>query len=254
MTTPAQAELHRGGCLCLEHELRITGRCLVEDLGMPADTSFEDALGHPIVQALKGKRLTDTGSGKTVGPEAGENTLFRLAIGDDHRGATWFDANNRVVWLCAYGWHRSGEHDDAFRHFHRLIANNEIYPAQDDYRRLLLDRKRRFVELVLRHARTAREEAMGSPRTIIGVQLGHPLDRHIYVRLVADIVGGITEISIAFKPTRLSQPEIMFIIRSFVPEPEVMEWDVTDSLAGAALRPGEIAFQLLTSAGPSRTL
>jgi hypothetical protein len=32
----------------------------------------------------------------------------------------------RVVWLCAHGWHRSGERDDAFQ----------------------LDRQRRFVELV----------------------------------------------------------------------------------------------------------
>jgi hypothetical protein len=40
----------------------------------------------------------------------------------------------------------------------------------------------------------------------------------------------------------------MLIVRSFAPEPEVMEWDVSQYLAGAPLRPSEIAFQLMTSA------
>lgn len=248
MTTPAQTELHCGGCLCLGHELRITGRCLVADLGMSADASFEDALGHPIVQALLSKRLADTGSGKSVGPEAGENTLFRLAMGHDHRGATWFDADQHVVWLCAYGWHRSGERDDAFQLFDRLIANDEIYPTPEDYRRLFLDREGRFVDLAMRHAAVARTEAMGSPQTIIEAQLGHPLDRQIDVRIVVDIVAGIVEISIAFKPIGLNQQEIMFVIRSFAPEPEVMEWGVSEDLAGSPLRPGEMAFQLMTYA------
>jgi hypothetical protein len=219
MTTHAQTELHRGGCLCQTHELRITGRCLVDDLGMPADTSFEDALQHPIVQALLSKRRTDTGSGKTVGPKAGENTLFRLAMGDDHRGATWFDANERVVWLCAYGWHRSGERDDAFQLFHQLIDDDEIYPTDDDYRRLFLDQQRRFVELVPQHAMAAREEAMGNLRTIIEAQLGHPLDRQVDARIVADVVGDIAEISVAFELTGLNQQEILLLVRSFAPEP-----------------------------------
>ncbi len=248
MTTPAQTELHRGGCLCLGHELRITGRCLVDDLGMTTDTSFEEALWHPIVEAFLSKRLADTGSGKTVGPKAGEKTLFRLASGEDHRGATWFDADQRVVWLCTYGWHRSGERNDAFQVFHRLIENSEIYPTADDYQRLFLDRERRFTDLAMRHARAAREEAMASLQTIIEVQLGHPLDRQLEVRIVADVVADIAEISVAFKPIGLNERQIVFVIRSFAPEPEVMEWDVSESLAGAPLRPGEIAFQLLTSA------
>jgi len=215
---------------------------------MTTDTSFEEALWHPIVEAFLSKRLADTGSGKTVGPKAGEKTLFRLASGEDHRGATWFDADQRVVWLCTYGWHRSGERNDAFQVFHRLIENSEIYPTADDYQRLFLDRERRFTDLAMRHARAAREEAMASLQTIIEVQLGHPLDRQLEVRIVADVVADIAEISVAFKPIGLNERQIVFVIRSFAPEPEVMEWDVSESLAGAPLRPGEIAFQLLTSA------
>jgi hypothetical protein len=248
MTTPVQIELHRGGCVCRTHELRITGRCLVEDLGMTVETSFEDALRHPIVQAFQGKRLADTGSGKTVGPWAGGNTLFHLGVGDDHRGATWFDMDERVVWLCAYGWHRSGQKNDAFQLFTGLLHNDEIYPTTDDYRRLLLDRQRRFVDLIPRHADVARARAMKTRKVIIEAQLGHPLDRQLGIRIIADVVADIAEIFVAFDPKGLNHEEIMLIVRSFVPEPEVMDWDWSESLAGTALRPDEIAVQLMTSA------
>lgn len=59
--------LHRGSCLCERYELRITGRCLVDDLGLTAESSFEDALTHPIVQAFVDKRWTTPDAGKTVG-------------------------------------------------------------------------------------------------------------------------------------------------------------------------------------------
>jgi len=29
--------------------------------------------------------------------------------------ATWWDAENKVVWLCGYGWHESGADDDGFQ-------------------------------------------------------------------------------------------------------------------------------------------
>jgi hypothetical protein len=247
MTTPVQIEHHRGGCLCTGHELRITGRCLVDDLGMTPDTSFQDALQHRIVQAFQDKRRVDKGSGKTVGPTAGDKTLFRLGVEDDHRGATWFDQDEQVVWLCAYGWHRSGERDDAFQHFARLLKNDEIYPTRDDYERLLRDRQHRFIELVPRHAEAARARAMGSQRTIIEAQLGHSLDRQLKLRIVADAVGDLAEISVAFHPKDLNHKGIMLIVRSFAPEPDDM-WEVTDSLRGTPLQPGEIAFQLITSA------
>jgi len=74
------------------------------------------------------------------------------------------------------------------------------------------------------------------------------LDRHTDVRIVADVVGDIAEIFVAFKPTGLNHQEIILIARSLAPEPDVMAWDVSDSLAETPLRPGEIAFQLMTGA------
>jgi hypothetical protein len=74
---------HRGSCICHDYELRITRRCLVDDLGLREDAAFEEASGHPIVDALIRQRVRDPLGTKTVGPEAGERTFYRLARGHD---------------------------------------------------------------------------------------------------------------------------------------------------------------------------
>ena len=112
--------------LCPRWELRITHRCVVDDLQFEAGAGFDEALRHPIVEAFAKKRLTNTGEGKTVDPEAGAETLYHLGSGDRHRGATWWDAENKVVWLCGYGRHESGAVDDAFQLFKQLFDEGPI--------------------------------------------------------------------------------------------------------------------------------
>src|SRR5581483_1459751 len=102
-----------GSYLCDDYELRITQRCLRDDLGMPPNATFGDALAHPVVQAFRNQRRQSPVGTKTIGPAAAANTIYRLGHTDDHRGATWHDEANRVVWLCAYRRHRSGEPADA---------------------------------------------------------------------------------------------------------------------------------------------
>jgi hypothetical protein len=79
------------------------------------------------------KRETTPVGAKTVGPAAGDRSLHHLGIGNDHRGVTWWDAAAQVVWLCAYGLHRSGEPDDAFHYFDQLLDSGSIYPTPADY-------------------------------------------------------------------------------------------------------------------------
>lgn len=137
MTVPGvDAEPHLGAFVTVDYELRITERCLTQDLGLPVDTAFERALTHPIVTAFRAKRLTDPGDGETVGPHAGDRTLYKLRGRQRHRGATLFDPVQGVVWLCAYGFHESGEPDDASKLFAALIDSKTISPSSADYRRL----------------------------------------------------------------------------------------------------------------------
>src|SRR5689334_21297157 len=135
--------LDRGSFICdLGHELRVTCRCLRDDLGIEPPAAFADLVDVEIVKALISKRAEHVGEGKTVGPRAGGATLYRLGRGDDHRGATWADLPNSVVWLCAYGFHRSGTEDDAFKKFRRLMEAGQMYPTVEDYEWLNEDRDR----------------------------------------------------------------------------------------------------------------
>lgn len=239
-----QPEFHRGSCVCLDIELRITERCLVEDLQLPPDMCFKEAVRQPIVKAFVAKRSQVPVSGKTVGPKRGERTLYHLGVGNTHRGATWHDTAHQVVWLCGYGFHRSGEPRDAFQSFKRLLQDDRMHPAEADYRRLIVDRQWRFIETAPGHAAAVRQAAMSHPGTIQAGSLGH----RVPVRIVLNVSPGIADLTVAFSPAGLNQREIVFIVRCFALDPGAELTDVSDTLGGMPLVPGEIAFQIITPA------
>lgn len=228
---------HRGSCLCPNFELRITERCLVNDLGLPPDASFEDALAHPIVDAFVDKRRTEPDSGKTVGPSAGNRTLRHLGRGDDHRGATWFDRRNRIVWLTAYGLHRSGEPHDAFQIFEQLIAEDLMRPKADDYRRVLQDRTRRFIDMAPAQASAAVIEAVSREGDVIEIDLAEQLR----VRIQATIAGDAVELSIVFPWAGLNRERMFFIVRCFEGSSDEV-YEVTDAFNGQRISEEEVAF------------
>jgi hypothetical protein len=163
------------GHICPEgHELRITRRCLEEDLGEdPDECEFGDLCEtHPIVHAFRERRSKVTGGGDTVGPAAGEWTIFTLRQGSDHRGATWYDAKSGVVWLLAAGHHRSGQPDDAFQRFRELLAEEAIYPLENDLEDFYSDRGDEFVERARVAVPTLLAEAQADPGSEFAVQIG----------------------------------------------------------------------------------
>jgi hypothetical protein len=222
---------------------------MVEDLHLAADTRFWDAMSHPIVKGFVAKRQQVPISGKTVGSNCGARTLYHLSVGNDHRGATWHDTTNRVVWLCAYGWHRSGEPDDAFQIFRILLENNRMYPITADYRRLIVDHQLRFTEMAVVQAGALHEAAMSHPGIIQKGVLGY----RVPVRIVLNVSSEIADLTIAFSTLDLSKvnlrkQEIAFIVKCFTPEPEGPLIDFSDTIGGAPLLSGEIAFQIIMPA------
>lgn len=235
-------EFHRGSCICPSYELRITERCLVDDLQLRVDTCFEETTRHPIVTAFMAKRSQSAFSSKTVGPECGKRTLYHLGVGNDHRGATWHDAANGVVWLCAYGLHRSGKPDDAFRKFGRLLEDGRMHPAKTDHRRLVFDRGHRFVEMVPVHALALRGAALSHPGVIQTGVLG----QRVNARVVLHVSSEIADLTVAFSIADLkNSQEITFIKGCFAPEEEETLSDFTNMLDGMPLFPDEIAFQII---------
>lgn len=124
------------------HQLRITHRCLVEDLGFSPDD-----LGRPLDELA----ATDSDAGKFIrtfiekrGPDpVDEDSIERLATGripmhplrrgERIRGLTWHDRDANVVWLVATHFvHRSGERSDSYAHF-RSLRLEQLLPDELDY-------------------------------------------------------------------------------------------------------------------------
>ena len=213
---------HRGSYVLEDYELRITQRCLSEDLGEDPKISFDDLRGHEIVKALVKDRATDPAAGKTVGPAAGAKTLFRLGYADHHRGATWWDATNRVVWLCAYhGGHRSGESDDSFPYFDELIEAGRIMPTEVDYERLFEDRDEEFDDFVLADAQELLSEARARP----GDEIQGIVGGHVGAGVLVDVVDTEEEIFVVFHWRDISDQNVLFkLLAAFVPDSTWEQW------------------------------
>lgn len=122
--------------------MRITHRCLVEDLGFSPDD-----LARPLDELA----ATDSDAGRFVrtfiekrGPDPiDEDSIERLATGripihplrrgERIRGLTWYDRDANVVWLvAAHFGHRSGERSDSYAYFRHLRAD-QLLPEELDY-------------------------------------------------------------------------------------------------------------------------
>lgn len=234
---------HRGSCICNDCELRLTRRCLVDDLGFREDSTFEEASGHPIVDAFISQRGRDPLGTKTVGPEAGKRTIYRLARGHDHRGATWYDERHSVVWLCAYARHRSGEPDDAFPYFRDLMAGNRMFPGVPDYELLFSDQGNRFAELAVGDAQEALERAVQEPGSEVETVLG----LMVQVSVVVHSVDDLREIYVSFSLRGLTQELILVLLAAFRADAEFGDWELIGALPNRALRDeeAEIGYRLL---------
>jgi len=229
---------HKGSFVCdAGHELRITSRCLRADLKYEPPRDFDQlADAHEIVDAFRVKRDVYPDGGKTVGPANGDLTLYRLAKGDDHRGATWFDARVGVVWLCAERFHRSGTANDAFPYFHALIKSRQIWPTREDYEWLELDRAERLAERLPEAAQELLAHARANPnqehRAVIGQgQVG----------VVVEIVETLEETYVAFSVASIGDPtRVIALLAAFYPGRDFGEWQYRNRLPTRPLVPGEL--------------
>lgn len=234
---------HRGSCICDRYDLRITQRCLVDDLGFELNTTFADARAHPIVHAFESQRASEPAGTRTVGPAAGDLTVYRLGYGHDHRGATWHDEAERVVWLCAYALHRSGEDDDAFPYFDELIRDGILLPTEDDYAALFDDRDQRFADTLYDDAQECLSRARSNP----GVEQVGILGGEQPTAVVVNVVETLEEIYVAFSVAHIDTARLVMILSAFDVDAQFLDWELVETFPTRPLRldEQEICYRIL---------
>jgi hypothetical protein len=232
---------HKGAFICAEWELRVTARCLIEDLSEAVDTPFEDLRRHEIVKALESERFDHVDGTRQVAPLTCRRTVWVVARGHDHRGATWFDKEQKVVWMLACGRHRSGADDDFFPYCKDLDAADRLLPTAEDYEALYRDRAGRFsytvrIEgpLILRLARESGEEQ----RVTLGGAFG--------ACVAVETADELEETTVAFKMSTVPIDYIPIILACFHPD---VAWDLADRMPSRTLEPNEIAYCHLRERG-----
>jgi hypothetical protein len=230
-----------GSYLCEGYELRITERCLAEDLACPSEEPFDELAGHEIVTAFVNRRRNTPTNTRRVAPLTSHQTVYRLAYGHRHRGATWHDEANGVVWLLGYAQHEFEDKGDAFPYFKELDAAHRLLPTKADYTALFRDRDRRFTEVVQHEAEqlldAAREQPGEEQRAVVGGQLG--------VGVALEVVETLEEVYLAVKTARLTPENLIILFAAFFPERQFDEIDGTHKLPHRELGEEELAFRCL---------
>ena len=228
--------------LCADYELRVTARCLEEDLAAPTDAPFDDLKNHEIIKALVKRRRETPENTKTVSPLPGGPEVYRLAYGDRHRGATWFDEANNVVWLLAYAQHEFKGTGDAFPYFKELHAAERLLPEERDYKALFDDRASRFAGVARHDAVQLLEAARAAPgqeqRGLVGGEVG--------VGVAVEIVETLTETYLAVKLRGLTTETLPILLAAFFPEYDFADIESAEELPNRSLESDEIGFRALS--------
>jgi len=216
-------------------ELRVTRRCLIEDLGGRKDSALEDVSGHPIVRAFLRERRTKTTGTRTVGQLRSGHDVWVLTQAQRDRGGTWFEVERDIVWLVAAGHHESGSEDDFFPYCRQLDRERRLAPSKDDYTALFLDQRKRLAARILIDAPVLRKRARETEGEVSG-QIGGKFG----VKVAIEVADEIEEITIAFDLRTLEGTRYIPAILAALEADD--GWEPADSMPSRPLEHYESAF------------
>ena len=161
---------------------------------------------------------------------------------NDWRGVTWFDDEERVVWLCACARHRSGQPDDAFPFFRSLQGTGRIWPTNDDYEALAGDRGEQFAAFVLDDAPRLLVMARKAPGTEQVLVIGREP-----VTVVVHVVETLEETFVAVSTLTLTPSQYALLLVALYPDRAYDEWRTEHRLPTRELdySRAEICFSIL---------
>lgn len=122
--------------------LRITQRCLEQDLGLDSEWVLLDARGlvneHAAIKKFVNQRGQDPSGGDSPHGPYPFGSVRSLHV-SSARAVTAWDEGTDTCWLLAYNdYHRNGEPDDAYNVFNELYDRGELLPTEDDWYQALL--------------------------------------------------------------------------------------------------------------------
>jgi hypothetical protein len=227
-----------GNYVCKGWELRVTKRCLEDDLNADDDAPFDSILGLHVVKAFVKDRQEVTYGTRQVSPIECRPEVWVLAQGDRHRGATIYDPEQEIVWLIAYGKHESGSPKDFFPYCKGLAKTGTLLPTEEDYEGLLADRGSHFAEAVRIEAPMlllVASRTEGEHRCTVGGSLGAGLC--VEVSTAPDA----TAITVAFFATEVEWEQGLTLLAAINPG----KWDPVPRMPSRDLEDGEVAFTIM---------
>ena len=223
-----------GSYLCRSWELRITARCLDEDLGQ-AGARFEDVLDVQIVKAFIAKRFDRVDDTRQVNDVRCKVPIWVLARGNDHRGGTLYDETNKVVWLVATRLHRSGEDDDFFPYCVGLDTDKRLLPTKADYTALFDERSERFVHRMRIEAPLLLQQATEAP----GSEISGVLGGRFGVGITIEVDDGLEATTVAIKVGDAPWQHLMLVLAAIHAD---ADWQPIDGMPNRDLAAGEMAW------------
>lgn len=226
---------------CEAYDLRITRRCLEDDLEYFGEVPFKDLARHEIIKALVKRRSDGPADTREITPLSCGKRVYRLAYGDRHRGATWYDEQHGVVWLLAYARHEFEDRGDAFPYFKELDAEGQLLPRPADYEALLRERDGRLQSEIDTDAKLILDEARENPgREVVGM-----LGGAVEVTVTVMVVESLGELYVAVQMEGLAKEHFVIALAALFEGRNFEEIETANELPDRALQPGELAFRAL---------
>jgi hypothetical protein len=234
--------------------LRVTLRCLTDDLGLSprhAEGSASD-IDHELVRKFIHLRSQDPQGTEKVQPLEYASEVFTLHAGR-WRGATWHDRTNGVVWLLAGRYHRSGERDDAYPQFKALDSVGRLAPTEEDYELLFRLQERTFAEAVVEETADLLEEVRAASPAEVRRVLGGTVPVSVAVLQAGNMEIVYLAVSMRLQEGELRPPGewLTILWAAFFPwvSDPVEELSQEDEIAGRPRANDELIFAAIRELG-----
>jgi len=229
------------------YALRVTARCLTEDLGFATDDLARPieqlAETNAVVSAFLERRAQLPIDQDRIRGLKASIVAYSLHAGA-FRGLTWHDERNGVVWLLAARFHRSGRRDDSYPYF-RALHREDLLPSREDYRRHFDAQARTFAKALLQEPAELLRQARARPG---GICTGRVADR-IDVRVVVmedDHPPPLVTVAFGLRlhpgTTDVPGDWLVQLAAAFLPDTPFDQLMLADELAGGPVRADEVAF------------